>query len=145
MWERLKEYEKRAAGEFAYERELAEHVERRKVEAGQPVVRMMPTMPMPSEQECKAHELTHIPAKLWCEHCIRGKASMGPHRAALPNEKDRGPPKVAIDFLFLEADMSKREQADNAWATTLVAVDEGLGCPIAVALDSKGSGGGNGA
>jgi hypothetical protein len=83
LWARFKEYEKRAAS-LAYQRELAEGAERRKVAKGEPPVRMMPTSQMPPELERQAHELTRIPAKTWCEHCVRGKAVMAPHRAAPP-------------------------------------------------------------
>ncbi len=77
----------------------------------------------PSEQEKITHELTHIAAKLGCQQRIRGEAVMSPHWAALPQDKDKGPPDVAIDFMHLKTDCTVSDDQENTWATTLVIAD----------------------
>ena len=32
----------------------------------------------PTEEEVREHELTHIPYRSWCEHCVKGKAQQLP-------------------------------------------------------------------
>jgi hypothetical protein len=85
------------------------------------------------------HELTHIPAKYWCQQCVRGKAAMAPHRVALPQDKDKGPPVVAIDLTYLKTDCTVSDDKECIWATTLAIVDKGINYPTAVAVESKGS------
>ena len=92
----------------------------------------------PSAEERVLHELTHIPARPWCEQCIRGKAAMTPHRAILPQDRDKGIPVIAIDFMYLKADCTKCDDMENTWATTLTMVDKNINYPAAVALETKG-------
>jgi len=40
----------------------------------------------PSDAEIRAHNLTHLPFRSWCPHCVRGKAVAGVHRR---KEQDR--------------------------------------------------------
>ena len=35
-------------------------------------VRPLPQPRLPSRQEVQEHELTHIPYRSWCVHCVRG-------------------------------------------------------------------------
>ena len=37
----------------------------------------LPGTPSPSERE--EHELSHIPLRSWCPHCMRGKTKASPH------------------------------------------------------------------
>jgi len=34
--------------------------------------------PQPSKEEVLQHELTHLPFRSWCRHCVRGKSNT-PH------------------------------------------------------------------
>ena len=34
----------------------------------------------PTEKEVNEHNLTHLPFRTWCAHCIRGKAKNPPHK-----------------------------------------------------------------
>ena len=38
-----------------------------------------PTMPSAAARE--SHELTHCPARSWCEHCVRGQYKDTPHKS----------------------------------------------------------------
>ena len=43
-------------------------------------VRKMVSPQMPSQQEVEAHELTHLPFRNWCRHCMRGRGKEMPHK-----------------------------------------------------------------
>lgn len=35
---------------------------------------------LPTEQEVEEHNLTHLPYRSWCAHCVRGRGEANPHR-----------------------------------------------------------------
>ena len=45
---------------------------------------------LPSEEEVKCHELTHLPYGSWCSHCVRGKGKATDHRKQNRDEDSRG-------------------------------------------------------
>ena len=54
---------------------------------------------MPSQDEVDQHNLTHLPYRSWCVHCVRGRGEATPHRRA---ERDEGAvPEVHMDYCFL--------------------------------------------
>ena len=53
---------------------------------------------LPSEKEVKEHNLTHLPYRSWCAHCVAGKGKAAPHRRQ--NRKD-GLPVLHLDYCFL--------------------------------------------
>eukprot|EP00439_Symbiodinium_sp_Y106_P076221 s2319_g15.t1 len=83
----------------------------------------------PSENERRLHELTHLPYRDWCEHCVKSK---GRQSHAVKKKNDRQP-VIQIDFSFMatENDLPKR--------TILNATDVQTGYSMAVVLPSKGS------
>ncbi len=34
----------------------------------------------PSKEEKLEHEMTHLPYRSWCRHCVRGRGKQMPHR-----------------------------------------------------------------
>ena len=55
-----------------------------------------PTAPyVPTRQERLEHEVTHVPYRSWCEHCVKGKAKSTPHK----HEANRveGIPVIGLD------------------------------------------------
>ena len=36
----------------------------------------------PTRREIEQHELTHIPYRSWCVHCVRGAGRSDPHRGS---------------------------------------------------------------
>ena len=42
--------------------------------------RPLPQPRLPSRREVQEHELTHIPYRSWCVHCVRGAGSSDAHR-----------------------------------------------------------------
>ena len=55
---------------------------------------------LPSEAEVEQHELTHLPFRHWCRHCVRAKGKESPHHESSLG----GVSKFATDFLFLGED-----------------------------------------
>ena len=55
---------------------------------------------LPSESEVEQHELTHLPFRSWCRHCVRAKGKESPHHEASP----RGVSKFATDCKFMGED-----------------------------------------
>ena len=50
------------------------------------------------EEERKEHEMTHLPFRSWCRHCVRGRGKEMPHRSS--SEETIGP-EMSFDFFFL--------------------------------------------
>ena len=55
---------------------------------------------LPSEAEVEQHELTHLPFRSWCRHCVRAKGKESPHHEASPG----GVSKFAVDYMFMGED-----------------------------------------
>ena len=53
----------------------------------------------PSEEDMKAHELTHLPFRSWCRHCVMGRARDADCREVKVGE--RMTPEVHADFMFM--------------------------------------------
>ena len=55
---------------------------------------------LPSEAEVEQHELTHLPFRSWCRHCVRAEGKESPHHEASPG----GVSKFATDYMFMGED-----------------------------------------
>ena len=55
--------------------------------------------PEVSKEEFDAHQLTHLPFRSWCDHCVRGKASDDAHRPRKDTVK--GESRWGMDYFFL--------------------------------------------
>ena len=55
---------------------------------------------LPSEAEVEQHELTHLPFRSWCRHCVRAKGKESPHHESSPG----GVSKFATDYMFMVED-----------------------------------------
>ena len=53
----------------------------------------------PSQAEINEHELTHLPFRSWCKHCIMGRGKESPHKKA--KEGEAMMPEIHSDFMFL--------------------------------------------
>ena len=52
-----------------------------------------------SKEKFDAHQLTHLPFRSWCDHCVRGKAVDDAHRPRI--DPHRGEAKMVMDHFFL--------------------------------------------
>jgi len=53
---------------------------------------------MPSKVEVEAHEMTHLPFRSWCRHCVKGRGVESAHRKV--KREDGGLPEIHVDFAF---------------------------------------------
>ena len=59
--------------------------------------------PRPSELEVEEHNITHLPYRSWCPHCVRGKAPAGQHRKRNKQEKVNDEvPVVSMDYCYMQ-------------------------------------------
>ena len=52
----------------------------------------------PSIEERAQHELTHLPYRSWCRHCVRGRGKQMPHQGG---SQETSISEVHMDFAFL--------------------------------------------
>ena len=52
---------------------------------------------LPSEAEVEQHDLTHLPFRSWCRHCVRAKGKESPHHESSPG----GVSKFATVYMFM--------------------------------------------
>ena len=83
-------------------------------EAGKRETIRLQTPYKPSQEEVDDHDLTHLPYRSWCRHCIRGRGTETSHFAQ--EAEDRTVPEVHMDFCFPGFEESKDD-----YLTVLVA------------------------
>ena len=59
----------------------------------------------PSEAEVDQHELTHLPFRSWCRHCVRAKGNESLHHESSPS----GVSKFATDYMFMGEDWNAND------------------------------------
>ena len=99
--------------------------------------RPLPQPRLPSRQEVQENELTHIPYRSWCVHCVRGAGRSDAHRRrARQDEEEREQHMTtwSIDYAFVidNGDLCTREEMervgwDMARDTVLVSDDHSTG------------------
>ena len=96
----------------------------------------VPNAPVVTEKERCEHELTHMPFRAGCPHCVRGRGRNRPHlrRRGCP-EDELHVPRVCLDYFF--AGDSDHKAAENP---ILVMVDEDTGEKFARKGGQKGVG-----
>ena len=67
-------------------------------EAGERKTKKMQDPKMPSKTEIEEHNLTHLPFRNWCRHCVRGRGKEMPHRKA---GEQGDMPELHVDMCFL--------------------------------------------
>eukprot|EP00971_Amphidinium_carterae_P110018 2179228-Amphidinium_carterae.1 len=83
------------------------------------IPRTLKTPTLPSQQEIDEHNLTHLPYRDWCKHCVQGKSRSQHHQR-------RGLTKQSItqvDDAFLKSDNDKH----NSTVLTMCESTTGLG------------------
>lgn len=60
---------------------------------------------LPSEEDIRNHELTHLPYRSWCSHCVRGKGRARDHRKL---DREHQIPEVHVDYCFMGAAEDKK-------------------------------------
>ena len=92
-----------------------------------------------SKEEFDSHQLTHLPFRSWCDHCVRGKAVDDAHRPRI--DPDRGEAKMCMDnFVARATDPQHAKAVLNCLDLQSGAVFSAMvvkgGDPYALACDS---------
>ena len=87
----------------------------------------------PSKSEVEHHEMTHIPYRSWCAHCVRGrgKSAHHPNKTKDEDKADRIP-MIEIDYCF------QKKESETKHVTTLVLKESPSGCIGSIVAPSKG-------
>ena len=89
---------------------------------------------VPTAEERSLHELTHLPYRSWCDHCMACKARSDPQRILDPApEGRRAVPCIQADYAF------GKIEADKPTLTVLVAVDTWTKMVMSYPVEYKGS------
>ena len=139
LYARLVEYEAKAEAEKALREKRAADIDERIGERAPAMARPLALPPAPSDQERREHEITHFPARVWCQFCVLGKATQQAHRPVLPHEREHGGAEVQMDYAFFAPTGERAESGAPAWATVLALVHVGTGFGHAAAVQRKGA------
>ena len=67
-------------------------------ESGERKVHKMTSPKKPSPAEVEEHNLTHLPFRNWCRHCVRGRGKEADHRVT--KKEESGVPEIHLDYCF---------------------------------------------
>ena len=71
---------------------------------GEEIEKIAQSSPLkPSAQEVDERNVTHLPYRSWCNHCVRGRGrALAHHRVREDaDDKARGRPRVSMDYFYL--------------------------------------------
>ena len=124
------------SGDEDYEKGIEEIIDAEgsdeEVEAGARKAEKMVNPWPPTRDEVMEHEITHLPYRNWCKHCIRGRGTEASHRRQL---EEPNIPELHMDFMFMG-----EEGEEGKW-TILVAKERLSKMTLATAVPLKTTGG----
>ena len=71
------------------------------------VLRTLPSPEQPTREEVERHNISHLPPRSWCKHCIKGRAVSMPHFKQDRTADARSLPCISMDYFFLGQDDGK--------------------------------------
>ena len=91
----------------------------------------------PSEEERRTHNMTHLPYRNWCEHCVKGRGREADHKQlkSQPEVGGRGLHELHFDYMFMGPEDKPRETL-----TILVVKERRTKMLTATAIPSKSTG-----
>jgi len=120
-----------AKGERPEEEEKEEEEGLQLEEHGQRKTKRMLDPKLPSSEEVRQHNLTHMPYRNWCPHCVRGRGKEMDHKKKKDtNEQDI--PEYHLDYCFPGDEEGEK-------LTILVVIEKETKMKKAVVVPSKGS------
>ena len=72
----------------------------------------------PSNREREEHNLTHIPFRDWCEHCVKGRARKRAHKKRnqeVKKEELKRATRVYMDFYYNGIGEKEEEREEDEW------------------------------
>ena len=109
-----------------------EEVAAEEPEAGTRKPKRMADPKLPSMLEIAEHEMTHVPFRSWCRHCVRGRGKELPHLKA--DGLESGIVEIHMDLCF------PGEEDGSGGLTVLVAQDRETRMKLASAMPGKSTG-----
>lgn len=85
----------------------------------------------PSKAEQEAHEATHLPFRVWCPECVKGRRDNPPHKRISHSESEV--PVVLMDYCFV------RREGEDETLTILLMKDQGSRAIRAWVVPHKGA------
>ena len=77
----------------------------------------------PSRDEVNEHNITHLPYRSWCPHCVRGHGvNMGHYTRPKDMDTDNGLPTIHADYGFLSGESeedSEKKGATPIWCSKM--------------------------
>lgn len=107
---------------------MGEEGENESEEALEPQIPPNPILP--TAQEVEQHNVTHLPFRNWCPHCVSGKARNRPHKKQ--KDKVHQVPNIVVDYCFLGG------EGDEESLVVQVTRDEASSYLFAHAVPRKG-------
>ena len=86
----------------------------------------------PTQQEIREHEVTHLPFRSWCKHCVFGKGVHSPHPK--PDDKEKIGITISMDYCFMVDD----DEGEEDLPGVLIMWDDNHECLWALPVDKKG-------
>ena len=62
----------------------------------------LPIPAKPTPEMIAVDEVSHLPFRSWCSHCVRGRGKSFQHRRVQRDHDDEAHPVVSLDYAFLE-------------------------------------------
>ena len=85
----------------------------------------------PTKEEVREHEVTHLPFRPWCRHCVFGKGCSSPHPA--PDGREKIGITISLDYCFMA------DEVEEGLPGVLVLWDDHRECLWALPVDRKGA------
>ena len=85
----------------------------------------------PTQREREEHEVTHMPYRNWCRHCVKGR---GKEEACRKVDREYGIAEVHLDFMFMG------EEGSLETLAVLVAKERSSGMVLATVAPRKSEG-----
>ena len=126
------EFEDRGGGgsSGSQDKELEEETEGKKPKARE-------IMSEPTEREIREHELTHLPFRSWCKHCVRGRAVNYGHHVHVQEDKDEQQvPIISVDYMYMKS--SDQEETKEEGQPIMVMKDRKSKFITAHVIEEKG-------
>ena len=94
-------------------------------------VKPLPQPKVPTQAQIDAHNLTHMPYRSWCPHCVAARRPNSHHRSS-SSDSQRADPLLVADYCFV------RDNNDSETITILVARLYPSRTMLATVVDAKG-------
>ena len=78
----------------------------------------------PTQKEREEHEVTRVPFRDWCAHCMMGRGRTHHHVAKQKSEDQSRRPIIAMDYFFMRMECSPSVQTISEESITCIAVKE---------------------